>query len=183
MQDVTEHRNDVGEIEKRGTNFVHRSAGYAFPAVLGAMPARKTITFAPQDAEVYYTLKGGANGDAWLSLYVYPARLSLAEEDREVQTALQKNLKGGAVLRPSVFGDVPSGAVDSWYDGEYNGIRVITGYTLVKDGKWFIKVRLSVPSSGGKESMDRAAKALGDVSFTIAKSTERAVGLPSAASQ
>ena len=119
-QSVEAHDNAIGDIDRRADGFVHRSAGYHYPAMLGEMPARKTTTYGPRDAEVYYTLRGGANGDPWLDLFVYP-------------------------VQPAV-----------------------TGYRLVRDGDWFIKVRMSIPKSGGQAALDRAWKGLAAVPWSVA---------------
>lgn len=159
-QTVQEHRDELGEIDRRGDAFVHRASGYVYPAVIGAMPARKTITFGPHDAEVYYTLYGGSNGDAWVSLYVYPARASLAEEKKGVEATIVENYAANVTSRPSPVGAAPTGVVEGWFAATIKGVPVVTGARISQVSGWNVKVRVSIPVSGGKEAMDRAAAAL-----------------------
>lgn len=176
IQTVEQHRNDIGEIDRRDNVFVHRAAGYQFPGALGDMPARKTITFGPRDAEVYYTLLGGANHDPWLSLYVYPVTLGIAEEEGEVSTSLKKNFQGVEISPPAGISSAPKGAREQWYDASLQGVPAITGYRLVRDGDWYIKVRLTIPKQGGQSALDRAWKGLAAVPWSI--SARSAVDAP-----
>jgi len=159
-QTVEDHRDDIGEIDRRGNSFVHRASGYVFPAMLGEVPARKTITFGPGDAEVYYTLYGGANDDAWISLYVYKANLGLAEVQRGVEQVIVENYAATAVARPSIIAAPPAGVGEGWFKAQIQGIAVITGARVAQASGWTIKVRVSVPVRGGDAALGRAARAL-----------------------
>ena len=165
-QTVEEHRNEVGEIDRRGDQFVHRPSGYIFPATLGEMPARKTYTYGPGDASVYYTLLGGGKGDPWLSLYLYPVTRPLADEIKDVELALVDRMQG-SVSRPAGLPALPSGVVQKWYGAAIEGTPVTTGYRLARSGDWYIKVRLTIPTSGGDASFNRAWKALEAVRWMI----------------
>ena len=167
-QSVEAHDNAIGDIDRRADGFVHRSAGYHYPAMLGEMPARKTTTYGPRDAEVYYTLRGGANGDPWLDLFVYPAQLNLAEEAAELSALLKKNYQGTERVSPLGLPSLPPGAREQWFDVILKGVPAITGYRLVRDGDWFIKVRMSIPKSGGQVALDRAWKGLAAVPWSVA---------------
>lgn len=163
---VEEHRDDVGEIDRRGGDFVHRASGYVFPGDLGGMPARKTYTYSPGDASVYYTLLGGGNGDPWLSLYVYPATRPIADEIRDIEAAIAQRMPG-QVTRPPNLPPLPAGVAEKWYDATADGEALLTGYRISTSGNWYIKVRLSIPRSGGATAIDRAWKALGAVPWTV----------------
>jgi hypothetical protein len=170
-QTVEQHRDDLGEIDRRGAGFAHRSSGYVFPAALGAMPARKTITFAPKDAEVYYTLNGGANGDAWISLYVYPASLSLQDEKKGVEAIIVKNYAAKAISRPTMIGAPPANVVEGWFAGSIDGAPIVTGDRISLVDGWNIKVRVTVPVAGGNAALDRAAAGLAAIPMNPANLT------------
>jgi len=169
-QKVEQHRNDLGEIDRRGDEFVHRSSGYVFPGKLGEMPARKTYTYGTDNVSLYYTLYGGGNGDAWLSLYVYRSNISLEEDAVGVEQALVDRMPG-AVVAPPGLPPPPAGAVEKWFDASVEGEPLLTGFRLVRDGNWHIKVRLSVPKSGGQAALDRAWGGLGLVNWSIKPGT------------
>lgn len=167
VQTVEEHRNDIGEIERRGDQFVHRPSRYVFPAKLSEMPARKSYSYGPGDASLYYTLLGGAHGDPWLSLYVYPAKLPLENEAASIETSLVQHMPGRVIAAPAGVPALPPGVVEKWYDASVEGTALTTGYRLVRDGDWYIKVRLSIPQSGGQAARDRAWRALSEVRWSI----------------
>jgi len=165
IQTVEEHRNDIGEIEKRKADFRHRSAGFLFPLQLGAMPARKTFTYGPGDAEVYYTLYGGGNGDAWLSLYVYPATIGLEDEAKNVDVALLQRFEAKPITPPHGLNSGPIASIDRWFRGTVQGEDCLTGYRVVQSGRWFIKSRMSVPIRGGDEALKRGVDAMNAISW------------------
>lgn len=167
VQTVEQHRDDLGEIVKRGNGFVHRSAGYVFPSTLADMPARKTVSYGPGDGAVYYTLRGGGNNDPWLDLFVYPAQISLAEEEANVSGSLTIKSEAREITDPVGIPGAPKGARERWYDAVVRGIPALTGYRMVRDGDWFIKVRLTIPKAGGKEAIDRAWRGLEAVSWSV----------------
>lgn len=160
VQRVEEHRNDVGEIEKRQSDFLHRSSGFAFPGHLAEMPARKTYTYGPGDAEVYYTLYGGGNGDAWLSLYVYPAKSELLDHEKAVEAPILERFRAVRSEQPAELPPAPVRSAEGWYRGVAEGNEVLTGYRIVKSGNWFIKARISIPVAGGEPAMTRAMDAI-----------------------
>lgn len=167
IQTVEKHRNEAGEIDRRGNDFIHRPSGYVFPSALGDMPARKTVTYDHENSSVYYTLHGGGNGDAWLSLFVYRAHVPWNEEIATVKEALLRQTPNARVLRPSGLPPPPPGAADEWFESTFEGVPMINGYRLVRDGGWYIKVRLTIPKSGGQKALDRAWRALGAVRWAI----------------
>ncbi|HUG46142.1 MAG TPA: hypothetical protein VMK31_06485 [Sphingomicrobium sp.] len=166
-QTVEDHRDDRGEIDRSNHGFIHRPSGYAFPAFLGEMPARKTYTYGPGNASLYYTLYGGANGDAWLSLYVYPALTSVEAHSVEIEEALLGRMPGTAIEPPHGAPATPGGAAGKWYDSTADGIAVLSGYRLVRSGDWFIKVRVTVPKSGGQSALDRALRGFAAVPWSV----------------
>ena len=160
VQTIEEHRNDVGEIEKRSADFMHRASGFVFPGALGEMPARKTKTYGPGDAAVYYTYLGGANGDPWIDVYVYPAALEPAAERREVEQALIQNFGAEPAPTPAGLPARPDGAMDGWYRGSLQGSDYLTGYRILLRGDWYIKARITVPAKGGTAAIERAMKGI-----------------------
>lgn len=168
VQTVEQHSDNLGEIERRGNGFLHRPAGYTYPSALGDMPARKTITYGTGDAAVYYTLLGGANNDPWLDLFVYPAQIDIAEEEGNVRGSLQKNSETREIPNPVGIPQAPNAARERWFDANIRGTPAITGYRMVRDGDWFIKVRLTIPKAGGKAAINRAWRGLAAVPWSIA---------------
>ena len=165
-QTVEEHRDDRGEIDRFGSAFVHRASGYVYPAKLGELPARKTITFGRADAEVFYTLQGGSGGDAWISLYVYPARTSLADEKRGVEAIIVENYGAKATARPAIIGAPPAGVVEGWFRASIKGADVFTGARIAEVNGWNIKMRVSIPVSGGQAALERASRAVAEIMMT-----------------
>jgi hypothetical protein len=168
VQTVENHSNDVGEIEKRAGDYVHRPSGYVYPGKLAEMPARKTIDYGPGDAEVYYTLLGGANGDPWISLYVYPATIDVAAEARNVDDAIAEHLSGQATAAPVGLPPGPTGALDKWYRGTFDGVEFLTGYRVTRQGNWFIKARISIPNTGGDAAITRAMRGMSAIPWVMA---------------
>ena len=166
-QRVETHDNSKGEIEKRAGDLRHRSSGYSFPLSLGEIPARSSHTYGPGDASVYYTLHGGANGDAWITLYVYPAKIDFASETNNVVYSLVERMGGKPVAAPAGLPPRPVGAVDNWYTGSIEGVPVLTGFRLVRHGPWFIKARISIPVSGGDVAIARAMRGIAAIPWTV----------------
>lgn len=180
VQTVEEHRSDIGEIEKRSGDFVHRASGFAYPAALGEMPARKTVTYGPQDAAVYYTYLGGGNGDPWIDLYVYPATLDSAAERREVEKALVEHFQAKPVESPASLPAAPAGAMDGWYSGIIQGNEYLTGYRIVRSGNWYVKARITIPVAGGEAAMSRAMEAIAAIPWAWRQSQPTAASSASA---
>jgi hypothetical protein len=165
-QTVEEHSNDRGEIDRRDHAFVHRSSGYVFPLSLDGIPARKTYTYRPGDASIYYTHLGGGNGDPWLSLYVYPATRALALESRDVEQALRERMPGREI-QPAGIPPAPPAVTEGWFEARVDGTPVLTGFRLAQVGDWFIKVRLTVPRATGESSLEKAWRALAAIPWSL----------------
>ncbi|WP_395623556.1 hypothetical protein [Sphingomonas daechungensis] len=124
------------------------------------MPLRGLTVYGPSDASAYYTLGGGGTGDAWITFYVYPATISLAEESAGVEQSLLQILQGRRIDPPAPApANFHMGRV-AWFEGLYKNIDARTGYMLVQRGQWFLKARITVPKKGGPEAMGRALKAI-----------------------
>jgi hypothetical protein len=167
QQNVENHDNSQGEIEKRADALIHRSSGYTFPLSLRDIPARKSQTYGPGDGGVFYTLYGGANNDAWINLYVYPAELELAAEIADVDSALTQRMGGKLTTSPPGLPRGPAGAVDKWYLGSVDKSQLLTGYRLVRHGRWYIKARISIPLGGGEAATARAMRGLAAIPWTV----------------
>ena len=85
------------------------------------MPARKTYSYGPGDASAYYTALGGANGDAWLSLYIYPAKLPPKEEAASIEAALLQHMPGRLLAAPAGMPALPAAVAEKWYDATIEG--------------------------------------------------------------
>lgn len=95
-----------------------------------------------------------------------------------VEESLSERMPGTAVAVDNLPA-LPRGAVEKWFDASTDGQAVLTGYRLIRDGEWYIKVRLSVPKAGGQIAIDRGMGGLAAVPWTIrrvsalSKSTSR----------
>ena len=163
VQSVEQHRNDSGEIEKTDGRLVHRSSGFVYPAMLGDMPARKTITYGPGDASVDYSVRGGANGDAWITLFVYPVTADLATEELNAQNPLIERWSARPIAVPRGLPRPNLETKDGWYSGKFAGGEVTTGYRLVQRGSWYLKARFTVPVAAGQAGLDRTLAAISAV--------------------
>ena len=166
-QNAPEHQNDGSELEKRAGVFVHRKSGFLYPAQLGEMPARKTTTYGPGNASIYYTRFGAGNNDAWLSLYVYPASGRNAVDDvPDIEGPIMKYEEAVKAAPPVGLSPGPPGSLDGWFRANLQGIQVLTGYRLIRSGNWFIKVRTSIPLKGGAEAEKRATDAMAAIPWS-----------------
>jgi hypothetical protein len=165
-QKIETHDNAIGEVEKSGDTLQHRASRYVFPMTLGALPIRDTTTYGPGDASAYYTDRGGGNADPWLTLYVYPATVSLEQDQQVVEASIKARWSVKSIAAPTGVVFVP-GAADGWFDGALNEQSFLTGYRIVRSGDWFIKARLSVPRKGGEPAVRKAVAALNAVAWTV----------------
>lgn len=166
-------RLDNGAIEQRVAAFV-------FSSHLGAMPLRRVDVYGAADVSAYYTRRGGANGDPWLTVYVYPAAIPLDEEARNVETALTERMKVRAAAAP--FANVVGArdGIQRWFDGEIEGTRMKTGFVLVLRGGWFIKARLTVPANGAPDAAAISEAALAEIPWAwMPPSAKFAIGATS----
>lgn len=154
-----------GEVERQANGFVHRASGYLFPGKLGEVPARKTTTYGPGDADVYYTLYGGGNGDGWFNIFVYPAEISLADEVANVTQSLLEKTSGQRVAPPNELGKATAGVEEGWFRGSVDGMEIITGYRVARVGAWFIKLRASIPTEGDDSAIQRIGAAISAIDF------------------
>jgi len=162
-QSVDEHRNDVGEIAKIDGRFVHRSSQFVFPAILGDMPARTTTSYGPGDASIAYTLKGGSNGDALITLFVYPATIAIEAEEEGVRKALVQRWSATPVAIPAGLAPATAGMKDGWFKGTVQGSHVTTGYRIAQRGDWYLKARFTIPQTAGQAGIDRTVAAIGAI--------------------
>jgi hypothetical protein len=162
VQQVEEHRNDVGEIDKVEGRFIHRASGFIFPSALGDMPARKTTTYGPADASVDYTLKGGGNGDAWITLFVYRAQVELDAEVITVTDPIVQRWSAKPIAHPPALPS-PGAMKDGWFAGQIDTAAYTTGYRLARRGEWYLKVRFTIPAELGRAGIDRAVTAIAAV--------------------
>lgn len=173
---------DASEVAVAGDGTAtHRGSGFVFQKQISEVPLRGLTVYGPSDASAYYTLRGGANGDAWITFYVYPATISLADEDAGVEQAIVERLDGHRIDPPvRAVPTLRDGRI-GWFEGTYQDIQVRTGYILVQRGGWFLKARFTIPDSGGSEAMDRALHALAALQWDWVPATGVAGGAKVAA--
>lgn len=153
---------DSTEVRREGSALRHIPSNYLFPASLGGMPARKLIVYEPGNVSVQYTLNGGANGDAWIDLYVYPKMVGLDEEARELESLLLERYRGERIAVPAGFADPAEGVANGWFTAEIGGQPYLTHFQLSQYGKWSVKARFSMPVGAAADVQGRAAAALTD---------------------
>jgi hypothetical protein len=148
--------------------------------MLGDMPRRKVVAYAPNDVAVQYTLRGGGLGDAWFDLYVYPATLDIGAEAREVESQLIQNLKAQTIEAPAPPPSAASDGTSGWYKGTYGARSMTTAYFLVRRGSWYLKVRASSPDEAGSSGIERLVLAIGQIdwAWNPAASIAALVGRP-----
>lgn len=84
--------SDSSEVDISSEGEVrHKAANFRYPDHIGDMPLRKVVIYGKGDVSVDYTLRGGGNGDAWITFYVYPVRRSFSEEVADIEQNLIKN--------------------------------------------------------------------------------------------
>jgi len=149
------------EVEIHGDDsVVHRASGFVFANHIGDMPLRKIQVYGTADASVDYSLRGGGNGDAWITVFVYPAQKQLADEATDIENALIETLHGSRT--PSI-GELPSTAADGrsgWYKGILDHRKMTSGYIVVRRGDWFVEARATVPDEAGPLGIERTRRAL-----------------------
>ena len=158
----------VGEVEPAADGYRHRSSGYLYPRALGEMPARKSTTYGSADADVYYTLYGGGNGDGWINIFVYPASIGLDDEIENVRQSIVEHASGRAIAPPAEFRAPPTGVEDGWFEASVQGTQIVTGYRIARVGGWFIKARISLPVGAKAEALKRVGDALNVINFAPA---------------
>ncbi len=151
---------DSADVQREGDAPRHRASGYLFPVSLAAMPARKLIVYGPGDMSVQYTLNGGANGDGWIDLYVYPKDVQLDEEAAATDDIIREHYQGKRIDPPKDFGAPEYGVASGWYDATIGGKPYLTHYQLAHHGEWAVKVRFSMPADAAPDVRERAAAAL-----------------------
>ncbi|HEX6741252.1 MAG TPA: hypothetical protein VF079_05590 [Sphingomicrobium sp.] len=158
---------DAGEAQVSDEGEVHhRATGFVYPRQLGDMPQRKVAIYGEADVSVDYTLRGGGNGDAWITFYVYPARITLDEEAAHIEHDIVENWLAVRAERPSPAPASAPGARSGWFTGARENHRVTTGYVVVQRGLWFLMTRFSVPDEAAPDAFKRVDAALDDVPWT-----------------
>lgn len=167
VQPVETHRDDRGEISRQDGGFVHRPSNYRFPAALGALTARRTITYEPGEGSLLYAETASIVGGPWISLFVYPAATPLAQEVGDLEASLLQVMPGQPT---TVLGlpPLPAGGVERWFDSTLNGQPMLTGYRLVRAGDWYLKLRVNIPRAAGRPGIERALAAMAAVPWTVA---------------
>jgi hypothetical protein len=161
---VEVHGGDASEVAVSGDGgATHQGSGLVFPKQIGDMPLRGLTVYGPSDASAFYTLGGAANGDAWITFYVYPATITIAEEVEGIEQAMFQRLDGRRLKAPPAAPESLRPGRSAWFEGKYQDIDATTGYMLVQRGDWFLKARFTAPKEGGSVALDRMVKALSTV--------------------
>jgi hypothetical protein len=150
------------EVRREGDSLRHIPSNYLFPASLGGMPARKLVVYEPGNVSVQYTLRGGANGDGWIDLYVYPKAVGLTEEAAELEALLVEHYHGEAIAPPTGFAHPEGGIASGWYTAKMGDQDYLTHYQLSQHGTWSVKARFSMPRDAAPDVRERAAAALAE---------------------
>lgn len=128
---------------------VHRASGFEFPLQLGDMPLRKLKVYGAGDVSADYSLRGGGNGDAWITFFVYPATGSMDEEVAGIEQALIQNMAATPISAPAGLPASFAGGRSGWFNGNLKGTQLTTGYMVVRRGHWLLKARFSIPNQEG----------------------------------
>lgn len=157
---------DSADVQRDGERFRHVGSGYVFPSSIGDMPARKVTIFSPGDVAVQYTVKGGAAGDAWIDVYVYPADgWTIAATAADVASAITKTFAATPALMPEGMAKRADGLHSGWFDGRLGERSLKTGYYVVRRGDWLVKIRATMPSPPTPEMLARTAAAIAVVNL------------------
>ncbi|WP_428632443.1 hypothetical protein [Sphingopyxis sp.] len=157
---------DSADVQRDGERFRHVGSSYVFPSSLGDMPARKVTIFGPGDVSVQYTVNGGAAGDAWVDVYVYPADDWTVEETAaDIVSAITKTFTASPALAPAGMTVRGAGLQSGWFDGQLGDRSLKTGYYVVKRGDWLVKIRATLPSPPAPTMLSRVAAAIGAVNM------------------
>ena len=155
---------DSADVQRDGERFRHVGSGYVFPSSIGDMPARKVTVFSPGDVSVQYTVKGGAAGDAWVDVYVYPADDATIEETAvDVAAAITNTFTATPALTPVGMAVRADGIKSGWFDGRLGDRSLKTGYYVVQRGEWLVKIRATMPSPPSQAMLARTAAAIAAV--------------------
>ena len=139
---------------------VHHASKFLFPSRLGDMPVRKIVVYGPGDVSVDYSLRGGGNGDAWISLFFYPSAHDLTDEAADIEATLIDRLHPSRIPAPR---DAPPSAADgrnAWYHGAIGDQQLTSANVVVRRGDWFIEARASIPDAAGSTGIERTLDAL-----------------------
>ena len=157
---------DSADVQRDGERFRHLGSGYVFPSSIGDMPARKVTIFGPGDVSVQYTVNGGAAGDAWVDVYVYPAGDWTVEETAaDIARAITNTFTATPALAPAGMTNRGAGLHSGWFDGQLGERSLKTGYYVVKRGAWLVKIRATMPSPPSPEMLNRTAAAIAAVNM------------------
>ncbi|WP_432769256.1 MAG: hypothetical protein HEQ22_00525 [Sphingopyxis sp.] len=152
---------DSTDVQRDGERFRHRPSGYVFPSSLGDMPARKVTVFGPGDVSVTYSATGGATGDAWVDIFVYPAGdMTIAETADDISAAITDTFAASPALAPDGMAVSATDLRSGWFDGRLRDKSLKTGYYVVKRGDWLIKIRATMPSPPTPDLTVRTAAAV-----------------------
>ncbi len=155
---------DSADVQRDGERFRHLGSGYVFPGSIGDMPARKVTLYGPGDVSVQYTVGGGAAGDAWIDVYVYPADDATIEETAvDIAAAITDTFTASPTLLPIGMAVRADGIKSGWFDGQLGGSSLKTGYYVVQRGEWLVKIRATMPSPPSQDMLARTAAAIAAV--------------------
>lgn len=139
----------------------HKAAGFEFPQQIGDMPLRKIVIYGPGDVSGDYTLRGGGNGDVWITFYVYPvAGHSFADEQSAIQQSLVKKWSARPIAAPFATPTAAADGSSGWFEGTFDGLHAKNGYILVERGPWFLEARVTIPDAAGSDALERTDRAL-----------------------
>lgn len=141
----------------------HKAANFIFPQQIGDMPLRKVVIYGPADLSVDYSLRGGGNGDVWITFFVYPVGHPMTDEIADIERAFIDKVSGTHMEAPAPSPEMAADGHTRWFKGHLEGMAMTTGYTLVQRAGWFLEARFSIPDAAGQQGIERTVRALAGV--------------------
>jgi hypothetical protein len=154
----------------------HKAANFQFPPEIGDMPLRKVVIYGRADVSADYTLRGGGNGDAWITFFVYPAGHPFVDEVADVEKSLTDKWNAARIAPPAQAPAAAADGASGWFEGTFDGLHAKTGYILVQRGSWFLETRCTIPDAAGAEGVERTVRALEFVPWSWRPDAPPAVG-------
>lgn len=142
------------------------ASGFVFPESLGELQAGDAAIYGAGDVSVSYFSPSAGETGVWMTVYVYPAAISLEEEAAEVSAALAERWTVSKVSDPAGL-RVPDEAVSAWFEARSDKVSGLSGFVVAKRGDWFIKARATAPDSPARAAeVARMVEALNAIAWT-----------------
>ncbi|NJC33262.1 hypothetical protein GGR88_000736 [Sphingomonas jejuensis] len=150
-------------LVSEGSELVHPGSGYRFPEAYGDLRRTGTTSYAPDNLSVRYGQFDEQISAPYLDVFIYPATVPIHMERAGVEQALVARLNARPIEEDA---DGEPTGTGRWFEGEFNGVPVLTGYLLQQGRGWLVKVRATGPRDAGDIDRLRAAVAAIDMDGT-----------------